>query len=312
MLDLPMCQTLKYGVMPSLLKPGDKIAIVSPASRIYPHLVDAAARVIESRGYVPVLATHCKDCVQGYAGTAHDRLADLHAAFADPSIKAILCSRGGYGVVHLLEHLRLDLIAHNPKWLIGFSDISALHAAMHRAGVVSVHASMAKHLAEKGMDHVAETLFCILEGSTMHYSVPAHPLNIEGSAEGLLVGGNMAVLCGLIGTPFDLLARGDILFIEDIGEPIYKIERMLYNLRLNGTLSRIKGLVVGRFTECQSPDGTGETMEQMIRRMVEPLGIPVTFDFPCGHIHTNMPLLQSIKAHLEITPSATTLSQIIE
>ena len=307
-----MEQTVKYGAIPSPLKPGDKIAIVSPASRIYPHLIDGAARIIEERGYVPVLAEHCKDCVQGYAGTVEHRLADLHKAFADPEIKAILCSRGGYGVVHLLEHLNLNLIADNPKWLIGFSDISALHAAMHRAGVVSVHASMAKHLAEKGIDQVAETLFGILEGGSMHYSEPAHPLNIEGSACGMLAGGNMAVLCGLIGTPFDLLARSEILFIEDIGEPIYKIERMLYNLRLNGTLSRIKGLVVGRFTECQSPDGTGETMEQMIHRMVKPYGIPVVFDFPCGHIDTNMPLLEGIKVSLEVTASGVVLRQITE
>ena len=295
--------------LPQPLKPGDRIAIVSPASRIYPHLIDGACRAIEERGYVPVLAEHCKCCVQGYAGSAADRLADLHKAFTDPSVKAILCSRGGYGVVHLLENLDIELIRHNPKWLIGFSDISALHAAMWRAGVVSVHASMAKHLAENGIDEVASALFALLEGGTMRYEMPHHQLNIEGEAEGVLVGGNMAVLCGLIGTPFDLLAHGDLLFIEDIGEPIYKIERMLYNLRLNGTLSRVRGLIVGRFTECQSPDGTGETMEQMIRRMIAPYGIPVAFDFPCGHIHHNMPLLEGTKVRLTVGANSTTLIQ---
>lgn len=297
-------------ISPAPLQQGDKIAIVSPASRIYPEYIDGACRTIQQLGYVPVLAPHCKDNVRGYAGTAEQRLSDFHEAIADPSVRAVLCSRGGYGVTHLLENLDINLIAQNPKWVIGFSDISALHAAMNRAGVMSVHASMAKHLAEHGIDNVTETLFALLRGGKMDYQMPAHPLNTLGVAEGTMVGGNMAVLCALAASPYDLLAKGDILFIEDIGEAIYRIERLLYGLRLSGVLGKVKGLVVGRFTECESPDGTGETMEEMIARMVRPYGIPTAFDFPCGHIDQNMPLIESSAVRLTVAPEGITLKQL--
>ena len=293
-------------IFPSPLTKGDKIAIISPASHILPDYVDGACNAIAQMGFQPVVSTHCKGQCGGYSGTIEQRLADFLEALHNPEVKAILCSRGGYGVVHLLEYLSADDIAENAKWLIGFSDISALHAAMVASGVASIHASMAKHLTQFGVDDEATVaLFNILQGKLPTYQTPSHPFNKPGTATGTLTGGNMAVLCGLLDTEFDLLSRGDILFIEDVGEEVYKIERMLYNLRLSGVLPMIKGLIVGRFTDYRNPDGNGDSMEQMAKRMVEPYDIPVAFDFPVGHVDENMPLIEGAQVTLTVADTVT-------
>lgn len=293
-------------IFPSPLTKGDKIAIISPASHILPDYVDGACNAIAQMGFQPVVSTHCKGQCGGYSGTIEQRLADFLEALHNPEVKAILCSRGGYGVVHLLEYLSADDIAENAKWLIGFSDISALHAAMVASGVVSIHASMAKHLTQFGVDNEATVaLFNILQGKLPTYQTPSHAFNKPGTATGTLTGGNMAVLCGLLDTDFDLLSRGDILFIEDVGEEVYKIERMLYNLRLSGVLPMIKGLIVGRFTDYRNPDGNGDSMEQMAKRMVEPYDIPVAFDFPVGHVDENMPLIEGAQVTLTVADTVT-------
>lgn len=293
-------------IFPSPLTKGDKIAIISPASHILPEYVDGACQAIAQMGFQPVVSTHCKGQCGGYSGTIEQRLADFLEALHNPEVKAILCSRGGYGVVHLLEYLSADDIAENAKWLIGFSDISALHAAMVASGVASIHASMAKHLTQFGVDDEATVaLFNILQGKLPTYQTPSHAFNKPGTATGTLTGGNMAVLCGLLDTDFDLLSRGDILFIEDVGEEVYKIERMLYNLRLSGVLPMIKGLIVGRFTDYRNPDGNGDSMEQMVKRMVEPYDIPVAFDFPVGHVDENMPLIEGAQVTLTVADTVT-------
>lgn len=293
-------------IFPSPLTKGDKIAIISPASHILPDYVDGACNAITLMGFQPVVSNHCKGQCGGYSGTIEQRLADFLEALHNPEVKAILCSRGGYGVVHLLEYLSADDIAENAKWLIGFSDISALHAAMVASGVASIHASMAKHLTQFGVDDEATVaLFNILQGKLPTYQTPSHAFNKPGTASGTLTGGNMAVLCGLLDTDFDLLSRGDILFIEDVGEEVYKIERMLYNLRLSGVLPMIKGLIVGRFTDYRNPDGNGDSMEQMVKRMVEPYDIPVAFDFPVGHVDENMPLIEGAQVTLTVADTVT-------
>ena len=293
-------------IFPSPLTKGDKIAIISPASHILPDYVDGACNAIAQLGFQPVVSTHCRGQCGGYSGTIEQRLADFLEALHNPEVKAILCSRGGYGVVHLLEYLSADDIAENAKWLIGFSDISALHAAMVASGVASIHASMAKHLTQFGVDDEATVaLFNILQGKLPTYQTPSHAFNKPGTATGTLTGGNMAVLCGLLDTDFDLLSRGDILFIEDVGEEVYKIERMLYNLRLSGVLPMIKGLIVGRFTDYRNPDGNGDSMEQMVKRMVEPYDIPVAFDFPVGHVDENMPLIEGAQVTLTVADTVT-------
>lgn len=296
-------------IVPEPLKKGDRIAILSPAGIIKPEFVYQAMQVLQDEGYEPFVMPHALGRWRIYSGTAAERLSDLRQAILDPSVKAILCSRGGYGAVHLLEELDRLPLRDNPKWIIGYSDISALHALMHRHGIVSVHAPMAKHLATlKGRDDDARALFGLLSGEPELYSIPPSPLNRPGTAVAPLVGGNLAVIADLVSTPFDTILSDTILFIEDIAEPIYKTERILYQLRLSGALSRLKGLIVGAFTD-YTPDVDGHTMEEMVSSMVADYSYPVAFGVPVGHVDHNIPLQVSLPTRLEVTQDQTYIVQ---
>lgn len=303
-------------LLPPALNPGDKIAIISPATTVRPEYIDGAADFLTAEGYLPVVMPHAKGPADGsFAASDDDRLKDMLNALRDPETRAILCARGGYGCNHLISRIPAALIHHDPKWLIGFSDVSALHAMYQRAGVVSLHAPMAKHLATlPPEDYCTRAMMRILkEGLPVEYIVPSHPLNIPGAAEGILVGGNLAVINGLGGTPFDpvqsALANGHehpILFIEDISEAIYAVERMLIRLHLNGQLHLLGGIIVGAFTEYR-PDKNHPDMETMISRLFDRIGlhIPVAFEFPAGHIDDNLPLPLGASLILSVTHEAT-------
>ena len=296
-------------IFPDFLKCGDHVAIVSPASAVNPEYVDGACGVLSQWGYVPIQGRHCKGRKGYYSGTLEERLGDFREALLNPDIKAILCARGGYGTVHLIESLSVEEIRDNPKWIIGFSDISVLHALYNRAGLASIHASMAKHMTLHGIDdYCNKVLQKILQGQLPDYDIAPHELNRTGVAHGEIVGGNLAVLGGLVGTEIDIFRSGKILFVEDIGEPIYKVERLFYQLRLSGVLSRLKGLIVGRFTGYDEPNSSGETMYGMIKRMVEPYEFPVAFDFSIGHIDENLPMVEGSQAILSVTENSVNLS----
>ena len=295
-------------IIPDFLKKGDKIAIVSPASAIRPEFIDGACRVLNQWGFVPVPGEHCRNSNGYYSGTIHQRLADFRSALHDPDIKAIFCGRGGYGTIHLTDFITPRELADHPKWIIGFSDISVLHALCHKAGMASIHSSMARHLALFGADDSCSmALLDILSGRMPSYSIPSHPFNRFGSVKGEIVGGNLAVLGALVHTPFNLLLPDKILFIEDIAEPIYKVERFLYNLRLSGVLPQLKALVVGQFTDYREPDANGDTMYRMIQRMVEPYKFPVCFNFPIGHIDGNLPIIEGATVSLSVTSTHSSL-----
>lgn len=264
--------------------------------------------MLREQGWVPEVYPHALGVSGTYSGTKEERLADLTDALADPGIRAIICSRGGYGAVHLLDLISPEQLNADPKWIVGFSDISALHALMSRNGIASIHSSMCRHLgAYGGGDEDSQSLFGILRGDLPSYCVDPHPWNKEGSAVGPVLGGNLAVLSALIGTPYDIIGReGSILFIEDIAEPIYKVERILYQMCLGGVFDRINGLIIGRFTEYR-PDANYSDMLTMIHDMISDLDIPVAYDFPIGHVDHNLPLIESATAELTVTTNATSL-----
>lgn len=290
---------------PAPLRPGDTIAICSPAGRIAAEKVDKAAEVLRAQGWKTVVMPHALGEHGSFSGTPAERLADLRAAFADPAVRAILCSRGGYGVVHILDDLdALPAIADDPKWVIGFSDISALHALMNRKGIESIHSSMAAHILEGPDNEDNAALFAILRGERPAYSFPGTPDDTPGVAEGTLLGGNLAVLAELISTPYDIIRPDTILFIEDIAEPVYKIERILYQLRLSGVLGRLRGLIVGQFTDYK-PDDNHASMESMIRDAVAGYDYPVAFNAPVGHVFHNIPLIESARVTLKVNPEGT-------
>lgn len=295
-------------IIPSPLKPGDRIAILSPASAVNPEYVSAAAKTLRAQGYFPEIMPHACGKCGSYSATETDRLADIAEAFTRKDIRAILCSRGGYGCVHLLPHLAKLPLVDDPKWLIGFSDVSALHQLMASKGIVSIHGSMAKALALHPADFETNAaLLRMLGGDMPEVKWPTHPLSLPGTAEGTLRGGNLAVIQALIDTPFHPFVDGQILFIEDIAEPIYKVERILCQLRMSGILQRSAGIVIGQFTEYR-PDANHSEMYSMISPLVSDLGIPVAFNAPIGHIEENMPLLHGAPYRLAVAPNGSLLS----
>ena len=299
-------------IFPKSLSKGDRVAIISPSSPVKREYIDGAAAFLRNEGYEPVIMAHAAGPAWGsYAATDVARLDDFLSAWSDRSVRAILCSRGGYGAVRLLKDISPDFLREDPKWLIGYSDISALHAMLLSAGIASIHAPMAKHLTEESSDDFStRSLMRILRGDfPIEYNVEPHRHNITGEAEGILAGGNLAVLNGLFGTRYDILREDTILFIEDISEAIYAVERMLFHIRLSGGFGKIKGLIVGRFTDYR-PDRNFTEMEDMVSsflRREQIWDIPVAFAFPVGHVRENYPMVEGSYVRLSVRADVVTL-----
>lgn len=293
-------------ISPEPLNDGDVVALVSPASAIDPALIDGAAEALRAEGFEPRIMPHAKDSYGTFAASAADRLADLQAAIDNPAVKAIICGRGGYGAVHLLDRLKVS----RPVWIAGFSDISALHALWLSSGIRSIHSSMAKELTRRLCpgNEANRRLFDILRTGRMPaIEFAPHPLNRCGTATGTLRGGNLAVLDGLAGTPYDLLLPDSILVIEDVGEAIYRVERMLMRLHLAGVLGRLRGLIIGQFTDYR-PSADWQDMYPMIARALEGMDFPVGFNAPIGHIDGNLPFIEGAEVTMEVTPVASTIT----
>ena len=286
----------------------ERVHIVVPAGRIEPRFLDMAHQRIESWGFHVTEGEHARQPLGRFGGTKRGRADDLNEAFRDPDIRFILCARGGYGMVQIIDQLAVPT---NKAMAIGFSDITALHLMLGLHNIPSIHAAMAKHIAEYSKNHASiDALKDLLLGEPLHYTLPPHPLNRPGKMEARLRGGNLSVLYGLQGTPYAL--RTDepcILFLEDVGERPYAIDRMLNNLRLSGVLRNIKGLVVGQFSDYEEDPQMGGTLFERIRMMVEPYNYPVIFNFPAGHVKRNMPLIMNAMCRLEVTDKGATLSQ---
>lgn len=305
-------------VTPERLRKGDRIAIVSPATIVKEEYVAGAVALMRRQGFDPVVMPSALGPAHGsYAASLEARVADLRNALTDKSVKCIFCARGGYGCVHLLPYISFEHVSKNPKWLVGFSDISALHALWLKSGVKSIHGPMAKHLTLRRDDESTKALLGILEGrQTLDYAVAPHGLNRCGHAEGILRGGNLAVLNSLAATPYDILSieTGEdvVLFIEDISEAIYAVERMLMRLYLAGVLGKIKGLIVGQFTEYR-PGRNFSNMNEMISALLERChiaGIPVAFNFPTGHVDYNLPLIEGERVAFSVGPDKVSLVSI--
>lgn len=298
-------------IIPDKVKQSDTIAIIAPATIVKEEYVKGAARVLTNLGFRPkIMPGTLGPACGSFASSFDSRLADLKNALHDPEVKAILCARGGYGAVHLLPYFTDSEIRDNAKWLVGFSDISALHALWHKAGVASIHGPMAKHLSEEGsQDSSSSMLLDMLEGRRTEYTITtdSHPFNVHGVATGRLVGGNLAVLTSLAGTPYDLLdanhEEGVVIFVEDISEAIYAVERMLTRILLSGLKNRVRGLIFGQFTEYR-PDRNFPDMESMIHALLSRFGIadiPMTFNFPIGHVKENFPIAEGALYTLRIS-----------
>lgn len=297
-------------VMPSALKTGDTIAVISPSSSPDSMTVAKGCTALREWGYIPVVGPHALCDYHGFAGTADERTADLLWALRDSTVKAIMCSRGGDGAVQVLYRVSLQEFANHPKWIIGFSDVTALHSAEVAAGVMSIHGSMCDGIAAKGeRDSVNAIMQRLLRGQLPTYQVSGHPLNQQGEATGILVGGNLSVFSGLAGSDYDFLNRADeglILFMEDTHESMSKVDRMLHQMEIRGVLSKLKGIVVGHFSKYKYPESGFADMYEMLHEYLQHYDIPVCYDFPSGH-HSryNFPLVIGGRVHLKVGPNNT-------
>ncbi|MDD4993176.1 MAG: LD-carboxypeptidase [Paludibacter sp.] len=286
---------------PQFLQPNDQVRIVSPSGSINPDFIDGTKITLTSWGLEVTEGAFARTEFGRFAGTQEQRIADLQQALDDSSVKAILCSRGGYGLAQIIDKLDFSKFIVSPKWLIGFSDITILHNTITNLGVSSIHGIMAKHLTELPADsdqvlHLKEMLF----GEFPTYTISGHPLNRQGKAEGKLIGGNLSVLMGLRGSKYDLPYKDNVLFIEDIAEKPYHIDRMMQNLRFSGALSELAGLVVGQFSDCDEDPLMKQTIAEIIAGAVSDYDYPVCFNFPAGHVEYNLPLLMGSKNNLNV------------
>ncbi len=302
--------------MPEALKAGDKIAIISPASTPGDQNPEKAAATLRAWGFEPVFGRNVLNKYHSYAGTIRERCSDLLWALNNPDIKAIVCSRGGYGSAMLLDPMTREDFQRNPKWIVGYSDITALHSAMVCSGVMSLHANMGGALGERGPnDSINLMLRDVLMGKLPSYTVPAHPLNKMGTARGIVLGGNMAVFTNIGGSrEWDFLDRDNvrgrdiILFFEDVSESMPRVNSMLQQLRLKGVLNHVKGIIVGRFTEYEPKDDYTD-MNEMLSETLNQYDIPVCYDFPASHDEDwNYPIIEGCPATLEVTPQGVKLS----
>ena len=293
------------------LQRGDTIAIISPSSATDTTTINGGIRTLEGWGYRCVVGPHALNDYHGFAGTIEQRLSDLLWALREPTVKAIMCARGGDGAAHLLCHLPLDTLRRYPKMIIGFSDVTALLCAEARAGNKGIHGSMCYALKTyEGQDTISRTLRRMLQGDLPIYHVAPHPLNIRGRAEGILVGGNLSVYNDLAGSDYDPLLLPDIiLFMEDTGEGMSKVDRMLHNMEMRGLLPHVRGIIVGQFNKYKQPENGFSDMYALLHEYLQHYGIPVAYNFPVGHAHLrNFPLLTGAKATLDITGEGVTLT----
>lgn len=303
---------VKDCVRPAFLRPKDKVAIVSPSGAVDPALIDGACKTLISWGLVPVVGAYAKGKNGRFAGTDEQRLFDLQQAMDDPSVAAILCGRGGYGALRIVDKLDFTQFSKRPKWLIGFSDITALHSRFEKEGYASIHGVMAKALAhQEDNKKSVSTLKNLLFGKENTYKIAAGKrYNQKGFATGELVGGNLSLLYALTGTPYAIQPEGKILFIEDLSERMYHIDRMVQNLRLSGVFDKIEGLVIGQFADIEPDRSMNRTLEEIFLDAVKGRNIPVAFGFPVGHVTDNRALIHGTKVNLEVNESGSVLSYV--
>jgi len=293
---------------PDYLKVGDKVALISPSYFTPMENVEKTAEVLRDWGLEPVIGPNVGKVVDGrYAGTEAERVSDIRWALNDPTVKAIICNRGGYGTIQLIDQLTLDELKSSPKWLVGFSDISTLHGLLTRAGIMSIHGTMSSFLAKGGTDATSTLMRDLLLGKVPRYELPSHPQNITGTATGTLVGGNICTFVPNLGSQADATQGKDlILFVEEVEESMHNIDRQMRILQMNGVLDRCKGIVLGEFTDCGT-EFTYESVEAMLHELLKAYNIPVLCGFPGGHGNVNLPLVMGAIVTIDVRNDGSTL-----
>lgn len=307
-------------IIPPYLKPGDTIGITSPSGYITEQEIAPAVEQIQSWGFTILQGSTIGKRDFTFGGTDEERLSDFQAMLDNPEVKAILCARGGYGVTRIIDRLNFSSLRKRPKWVIGFSDITAFHNHIHtNHGVASIHSKMCNSFPDVWANAEpiqVETILSLqkaLTGVKQQYKADPHEKNRYGMAQGVLVGGNLSMLETLSGTPSDINTDGKILFVEDVGEPLYRIDRMFCNLKRTGKLAKLKALLVGGFTGIK-PDTPGEefgrTLQEIVHEKIKEYHYPVCFNMPVGHQRNNFAFKCGANHRVSINESETLLQEI--
>jgi muramoyltetrapeptide carboxypeptidase len=289
--------------IPPYIKKGARFGLVSPAGKINPEIISIVEDFLYSNGYQYKWAPHAKGSYFQYSGTDEQRTADMQQMIDDPQIDVIWCNRGGYGAIRIIDDLNFSNLTRFPKWLIGFSDITVFHAALQNIfNIASIHGPMPVKLSNENRDAPDwENMFEMLEGREVMHRIPGDTLNHPGNAAGQLIGGNLATICSLCGTKYDFDPKGKILLIEEVGEKLYKVDRMMQQLKLGGKLNDLAGIVVGHLTDME--DNTtpfGLSPKEIIHETVKDYEFPILFNFPSGHSLPNQPLMLGAQIHMQI------------
>ena len=295
-------------IRPNYLKEGATVAIVSTARRISKKELIPAITILKKRGLKVVLGTSIGAEDHQFAGNDELRTSDFQTMLDHPEIDAIWCARGGYGTVRIIDQLDFSNFKNYPKWIIGYSDITVLHAHLHQLGIETLHAQMPLFIETKSdatINSIKETLF----GEKYEIIIPSEKNNINGIASGQLIGGNLSILYSLCGSPSALNTKGKILFIEDLDEYLYHIDRMLQNLKRNGMFDQLEGLIVGGMTQMHDNDiPFGKNAAEMILDICSEYDFPIAFNFPAGHLEDNQALILGRKADLMVNKNGVILS----
>lgn len=289
-------------ITPSYLKKGDKIAITCPAKSL-PGKITDAVKLLESWGLEVVLGDTVAASHHQFAGDDELRTRDFQRFLDDPSVKAIIAARGGYGTIRIIDRLDFTAFLHQPKWIVGFSDITVLHSHIHAVcNVETIHGQMPLNVPDgtkPSLDSLRKALF----GEPLNYQYESTGGRL-GADTGALIGGNLTLLVMMSGSISEMSFRDKILFIEDVGEYYYSIDRMLWQLKRAGKLSELKGLIVGGFTDLKdNAIPFGESVQEMVMNHVAEYNYPVAFDFPAGHISDNHALIFGRNVKMEVTES---------
>lgn len=291
-------------IAPLPLMPGDKIGFIAPSRKISSNDLQECVQLLEAWGYQVVYGSNLYQQHHQFAGSDEERAEDFIQMIQDPAIKAILCVRGGYGTVRLLEKLNSSIIQRNPKWIIGYSDITVLHSYYNKViGCETIHASMPINCkADTVENDTWQMLRKVLNGDMIEYEIPGYVINRPGKVTAPLVGGNLSVLFSLCGTFCDVDTDGKILFLEDLDEYLYHLDRMMMNLKLAGKLKKLKGLIIGGMTEMKDNNVPfGKTAYEIIADAVNDYDYPVVYNFPAGHCEPNLPLILGRTVILNVT-----------
>jgi len=305
--------------IPTYLIAGDTIGITCPAGYITKAEIEPSIIQMKSWGFNVVIGSTVDKRDFTFGGTDEERLADLQQMLDNPKIKAIMCARGGYGAIRILDQLDFSKYKSSPKWLIGFSDITILHSHINtNYGVATIHSKMCNSfpsdwaLAEPIQIETINSIHQALSGDKMKYTASYNVNNRMGTAVGELIGGNLRCIENLAGSKSEIDTDGKILFVEDTGEYLYSIDRMFYNLKRSGKLDKLKGLIIGGFKIKIDTDNDGfsNTLEQLVLNKVAGFDFPVCFEFPVGHQRANFALKCGVKHKLEVRESGTKLEEV--